>query len=107
MRRPHRNHSATFKAKVALAAASAKRGRSGVGTNAQRRPHAGVGRSTSRPWLQLLLLHPRSMGSWWEHSCHINYVPAGIAWDAGDRPNEDSLYLWGPDVPPNFVENVE
>ena len=46
-------------------------------------------------------------GGWWEHSCHIDYVPAGVKWDAGDHPPEDSLYLWGPDVPPNFVENVE
>ena len=46
-------------------------------------------------------------GSWWEHSCHIDYVPAGTPWEAGDHPPEDSLYLWGPDVPPNFVENVE
>ena len=46
-------------------------------------------------------------GSWWEHSCHIDYVPAGTQWEAGDHPPEDSLYLWGPDVPANFVENVE
>ena len=46
-------------------------------------------------------------GSWWEHSCHIDYVPAGMSWEAGDHPPEDSLYLWGPDVPPNFIENVE
>ena len=46
-------------------------------------------------------------GSWWEHSCHIDYVPAGFAWEARDHPPEDSLYSWGPDVPPNFVENVE
>ena len=46
-------------------------------------------------------------GSWWEHSCHIDYVPAGTRWDAGDHPPEDSLYLWGPDMPPNFIENVE
>ena len=46
-------------------------------------------------------------GGWWEHSCHIDYVPAGTRWEAGDHPPEDSLYLWGPDMPPNFIENVE
>jgi catechol 2,3-dioxygenase-like lactoylglutathione lyase family enzyme len=46
-------------------------------------------------------------GVWWEFSCHIDYVPAGTQWDAGDHPPEDSFYLWGPDVPPTFIENTE
>jgi len=46
-------------------------------------------------------------GAWWEHSCHIDYVPAGVRWPAADHPPEDSLYLWGADVPANFVENTE
>ena len=43
-------------------------------------------------------------GAWWEYSCHIDYVPAGMQWVAGDHPPEDSFYLWGPDVPPTFIE---
>ena len=46
-------------------------------------------------------------GAWWEYSCHIDYVPAGMQWVAGDHPPEDSFYLWGPDVPPTFIENTE
>lgn len=46
-------------------------------------------------------------GAWWEYSCHIDYIPAGTRWIAGDHPPEDSFYLWGPDVPANFIENTE
>lgn len=46
-------------------------------------------------------------GSWWEYSSHIDYIPAGMDWHAGDFPAEDSLYLWGPDVPADFVDNNE
>ena len=28
-------------------------------------------------------------------------------WPAGDHKPEDSFYLWGPDVPPEFTINVE
>ena len=28
-------------------------------------------------------------------------------WPVGDHPPEDSLYLWGPDVPDYFFENTE
>jgi hypothetical protein len=34
-------------------------------------------------------------------------VTAGHVWPAGDFPPEDSLYLWGPDVPPYFIHNTE
>lgn len=46
-------------------------------------------------------------GSWCEYSCDIDYVPAGVEWVAGNHPPEDSLYLWGPDVPEEFVVNYE
>ncbi len=46
-------------------------------------------------------------GAWWEYSCHIDYVPAGVEWAAGDHAAEDSFYLWGPDVPSSFIENHE
>ncbi|MNI61470.1 Glyoxalase/Bleomycin resistance protein/Dioxygenase superfamily protein [compost metagenome] len=46
-------------------------------------------------------------GSYSEYSCDIDFVPAGIDWQAGNHPPEDSLYLWGPDVPDEFVVNYE
>ncbi|MCE4546078.1 MULTISPECIES: VOC family protein [unclassified Caballeronia] len=46
-------------------------------------------------------------GSFWEYSADIDYVGAGTEWPAGNHPPEDSLYLWGPDVPAYFFENTE
>lgn len=46
-------------------------------------------------------------GSFAEYSYDIDYVPAGEPWQAGDYPPEDSLYVWGPAVPPWFVQNFE
>lgn len=46
-------------------------------------------------------------GSFWEYSADIDYVGAGTEWSGGDHPPEDSLYLWGPDVPAYFFENTE
>jgi catechol 2,3-dioxygenase-like lactoylglutathione lyase family enzyme len=46
-------------------------------------------------------------GSFSEYSADIDFVSAGKIWPAGDFPPEDSLYLWGPDVPPFFIHNTE
>lgn len=46
-------------------------------------------------------------GSWAEYSCDIDFVPATFDWPAADHPPEDSFYLWGPPVPPDFVTNFE
>ena len=46
-------------------------------------------------------------GSHCEYSCDIDYVPATCDWDAGDHPGEDSIYVWGPDMPDDFVHNFE
>ncbi len=46
-------------------------------------------------------------GSFSEYSAHMDYVDAGVEWPAADHPAEDSLYLWGPDVPPYFIVNTE
>ncbi|PND32737.1 metapyrocatechase [Achromobacter sp. HZ01] len=46
-------------------------------------------------------------GSFWEYSAHIDYVPAGFDWPAGDYPPEDALYMWGPEMPAYFVQNTE
>lgn len=46
-------------------------------------------------------------GSFSEYSADIDFVSAGHEWPAGDFPPEDSLYLWGPDVPENFIRNSD
>lgn len=46
-------------------------------------------------------------GSFCEYSADIDFVSAGHEWPAGDFPPEDSLYLWGPRVPEDFVHNYE
>ncbi|WP_375508297.1 VOC family protein [uncultured Caballeronia sp.] len=46
-------------------------------------------------------------GSFCEYSADIDFVSAGREWPAGDFPPEDSLYLWGPAVPDNFIHNTE
>lgn len=46
-------------------------------------------------------------GSFSEYSADIDYIPAGAQWDAGDYQPEDSLYLWGPDVPEYFISNTD
>ena len=28
-------------------------------------------------------------------------------WEAGDYPPEDGIYLWGPEMPSDFVHNYE
>lgn len=48
-----------------------------------------------------------AFGSWWEFSCHIDYIGKDVAWAVADFADEDSLYLWGPDVPREFTDNVE
>ncbi len=50
---------------------------------------------------------PDPWGSYAEYSCDIDYIPAGHDWPAGDHPVEDSLYLWGPPLPENFITNFE
>ncbi|MGB3431236.1 VOC family protein [Achromobacter sp.] len=45
-------------------------------------------------------------GSFWEYSAHIDYVPAGYDWPAGDYPPEDALYMWGPEMPEYFIRNT-
>ena len=46
-------------------------------------------------------------GSYSEYSSDIDYIPVTFDWDAGDHPAEDSLYLWGPELPKDFVTNYE
>ena len=46
-------------------------------------------------------------GSFSEYSSDIDYIPVDHDWDAGDFPAEDSIYLWGPKIPDDFVHNHE
>lgn len=46
-------------------------------------------------------------GSFIEYFCDIDYVPAGMTWQAQDLPPEQALYLWGPQVPDYFLANSE
>ena len=46
-------------------------------------------------------------GSYAEYSYDIDFVAAGNEWPAADHPVEDSLYVWGPAVPADFVTNHE
>lgn len=46
-------------------------------------------------------------GSYSEYSADIDYIPLDHDWEAGDYPAEDSIYLWGPEIPKDFVHNYE
>lgn len=46
-------------------------------------------------------------GSFAEYSYDIDFIPEGFAWPAADYPPEDSLYVWGPAVPDDFIVNHE
>ncbi len=46
-------------------------------------------------------------GSFCEYSADIDYVPVDCDWPGGDHPPEDSFYVWGPNVPSDFVHNYE
>ncbi len=42
-----------------------------------------------------------------EYFFDIDYIADDAKWEARDWPGEDSLFLWGPDVPPDFVQNFD
>ncbi|HTY66999.1 MAG TPA: VOC family protein [Alphaproteobacteria bacterium] len=42
-----------------------------------------------------------------EYFFDIDYIADDAKWEARDWPAEDSLYLWGPNVPPDFVQNFD
>ncbi|MEY8097195.1 VOC family protein [Falsihalocynthiibacter sp. S25ZX9] len=46
-------------------------------------------------------------GSYSEYSADIDYIPVDHDWEAGDYPPEDSIYLWGPEIPKDFITNYE
>jgi len=46
-------------------------------------------------------------GSFTEYSFDIDFVGVDTNWPAQDYPPENSLYLWGPSVPDDFIRNRE
>lgn len=46
-------------------------------------------------------------GSYAEYSFDIDFVPHDLDWLAADHPPHDSLYVWGPAVPDDFITNYE
>ena len=46
-------------------------------------------------------------GSHSEYSFDIDYVPSSFDWKAADHAPEDALYLWGPNLPPDFMDNTD
>ena len=46
-------------------------------------------------------------GSFAEYSCDIDYIPKSQNWEAGYHRPEDSLSLWGPEPPDDFIVNAE
>ena len=46
-------------------------------------------------------------GSWSEYSADIDYIGLNHDWQAKDQPPEDGIYVWGPDLPQDFLHNYE
>jgi catechol 2,3-dioxygenase-like lactoylglutathione lyase family enzyme len=46
-------------------------------------------------------------GSYSEYSADMDYIPPEIDWQAADHDPEDSMSLWGPVPPADFVTNFE
>ena len=46
-------------------------------------------------------------GSFAEYFCDIDYIPEGCAWESRNVPAEHALFVWGPQPPKYFFENVE
>lgn len=46
-------------------------------------------------------------GSYAEYSAGMDYVPADVDYPSDNYGPEDSFYLWGPNVPAGFTDNLE
>jgi catechol 2,3-dioxygenase len=46
-------------------------------------------------------------GSYSEYSAGMDYIPRGARWRSTDSPPEDSMFLWGPAPPQDFITNFE
>ena len=46
-------------------------------------------------------------GTWCEFSADIDYISVKHDWDAKDHPAEDGIYVWGPEIPEDFLHNYD
>ncbi len=46
-------------------------------------------------------------GSWCEYSADIDYISHDHNWTAKNHPAEDGIYVWGPELPEDFIFNYE
>lgn len=46
-------------------------------------------------------------GGFAEYACDVDYIPKGFAWQPRDFPAEESVVLWGPQMPADFIHNYE
>lgn len=46
-------------------------------------------------------------GSFSEYSADIDFIPHNVDWPAENHAPEDSMFLWGPDPFPEFIQNTE
>jgi catechol 2,3-dioxygenase-like lactoylglutathione lyase family enzyme len=46
-------------------------------------------------------------GSYSEYSAAMDYISSDIDWQSTDSPPEDSMFLWGPPPPQDFITNFE
>lgn len=42
---------------------------------------------------------------WGSYAEDMDFVDPGTGWPSADHPAEDSLYVWGPDLPKDFIAN--
>lgn len=78
--------------------------------NIARSRYPNLGLKMQEEWSSLgMCVHnaPHRWGSYCEYACDIDSVPVDCDWDAGDFPPEDSSYIWGPEMPPEFIRNCE
>ncbi|WP_249675951.1 VOC family protein [Pseudomonas abieticivorans] len=82
-----------------------------VGVGAAQMAKAGYGKGwgTGRHALGSNYFHyvQDPWGSFCEYSAEMDFIAKGTVWPTGDFNPENSLYLWGPDVPENFIFNTE
>ena len=46
-------------------------------------------------------------GSYAEYSFDIDFAPHDLDWPAADHPPHDSLYIWAPPLPEDFITKHE
>lgn len=46
-------------------------------------------------------------GSFSEYSADMDFIPHDVDWPAQNHPGEDSMFLWGPNPFPEFIQNTE